>query len=351
MKEKLTMASMEPVDLDNTTPANEVASAEKLANAPEKTQDLEQTDKQSVKDTLSADEGAAAKTDEKAKTDEESKTSEESKTENEPKADEKAKAEKAKAEAAESKPEETEEDAPPPPVRPLSPLSQIKKDLKDAFPSSEDRIIEAVLIASEGRVDPAFNALLYLLDPSFKPEPLAPAPAPAPRPLTLTDDEKLARQLQKEFEKEDRRRSRKQRPPQPQNQDESLDEFELLKETFTQGYEEAKTTINSWVSGLSRKIAGDEEQPKKPRTPRQKPKLFGALGGSSFNSNLPNHNFDEDPEILASDFHNKATMDENPPQLPTRDRNQRWVPLNSDVPVNQDAFLVTDLEDEDKDKK
>ncbi|QFZ30000.1 putative CUE domain-containing protein [Clavispora lusitaniae] len=345
MKEKLTMASMEPVDLDNTTPANEAASAEDLANAPEKTQDPEQTDKQSGKATLSADEGEKSKTDEKAKTDEKSKTDEESKTENE------AKAEKAEAEAAESKPEEAEEDAPPPPMRPLSPLSQIKKDLKDAFPSSEDRIIEAVLIASEGRVDPAFNALLYLSDPSFKPEPLAPAPVPAPRPSTLTDDEKLARKLQKEFEKEDRRRSRKQRPPQPQNQDESSDEFESLKETFTQGYEEAKTTINSWVSGLSRKIAGEEEQPKKPRTPRQKPKLFGALGGSSFNSNSPNHNFDEDPEILASDFHNKATMDENPPQLPTRDRNQRWVPLNSDVPVNQDAFLVTDSEDEDKDKK
>lgn len=244
-----------------------------------------------------------------------------------------------------------DDDVPPPPARPLLPLARIKQDLKDAFPKTDDRVIEAILIASEGRADPAFTALLFLLDPTFKPEPVvAAAPLPPARQPTLTDDELLARQLQKEFEKEDRRqqqRRRKQSAPPPE--DDSQDELDQLKETFTQGFAEAKTTINSWVSGLSKKFAPEEEE--RARGPRQPLKLFGALGGSSFN-NLPTHNFDEDPEILASDFRRKADLTEDkPPVLPNRtkrDQDTRWEPLNSDVPVDADAFLVTDLEDEDK---
>lgn len=240
--------------------------------------------------------------------------------------------------------------APPQPARPVLPLAQIKKDLKDAFPQTDDRVIEAILIASEGRADPAFTALLFLLDPSFKPEPPAPAPPAPARQPTVTDDELLARQLQKEFEKEDRKRQqRRRKQPAPPQEEDSEDEFDQLKETFTQGFAEAKDTINSWVSGLSKKFAPEEDA--RAQGQRQPLKLFGALGGSSFNK-LPTHNFDEDPEILASDFRHKANLSsEKPPLLPTRTKREqdtRWEPLNSDVPVDADAFLVTDLEDEDK---
>lgn len=248
---------------------------------------------------------------------------------------------------------EEEEDAPVPPARPLSPAAQIKKDLKDAFPQIDDKYIEAVLIASEGRADPAFNALLFLLDPTFKPEPV-PVTRTAPKAhREVTDDELLARQLQKEFEKEDRRRrakAHKSRQAERDQEDDSPDEFDQIKETFTQGFEEAKTTINSWVSGLSKKFGQDDEAPQRGK---QSPKLFGALGGSSFNTNTrKTKNFDDDPEILALDFRKSVDLDEKPPQLPKREGakkpQEKWQPLNLDVPVTSDAFLVTDSEDEDK---
>lgn len=50
--------------------------------------------------------------------------------------------------------------APPKPLRPLSPMQQNKVVLKEAFPSVDDNVIEAVLIASGGNIEPAFNALL-----------------------------------------------------------------------------------------------------------------------------------------------------------------------------------------------
>lgn len=53
-----------------------------------------------------------------------------------------------------------DEDAPAKPARPLSPKSENEKTLKEAFPSIDPKVISAVLIASGGNVEPAFNALL-----------------------------------------------------------------------------------------------------------------------------------------------------------------------------------------------
>jgi hypothetical protein len=53
------------------------------------------------------------------------------------------------------------EDGPPPkPPRPLSPHQQAENTLKEAFPSIDAAVVKAVLIASGGKVEPAFNALL-----------------------------------------------------------------------------------------------------------------------------------------------------------------------------------------------
>jgi hypothetical protein len=55
----------------------------------------------------------------------------------------------------------TVEDVPPPkPPRPLSPQQQAENTLKEAFPSIDVAVVKAVLSASGGRVEPAFNALL-----------------------------------------------------------------------------------------------------------------------------------------------------------------------------------------------
>ena len=61
-----------------------------------------------------------------------------------------------------------EEDAPPPkPPRPLAPEQQAEITLKEAFPSIDAAVVKAVLRASGGRVEPAFNALLGIYGRDF----------------------------------------------------------------------------------------------------------------------------------------------------------------------------------------
>lgn len=283
----------------------------------------------------------------------------------------------AKADKKELEPESKEESAPPKPKRPVSPVEQMKQDLKDAFPNVEDKLITTVLIAASGVLEQAFNALLYYSDPTIEPE-IPSKVVPVPLPATTTDDELLARKLQQEFEQEERRRHRErkakksgsgERRSSRQDNNDSPDEFETIKETFTQGFEEAKTTINGWVSGIAKKFDNEgSSQPQK----NEQGKLFGALGGSSFNnqSRRNNNRFDEDPRIITSDFHQKISMndednDKDLPSLPTRKSNEKsaaattttpqstkkWQPLNSDVPPNSDAFLVDSDEDDDNKNK
>lgn len=289
-----------------------------------------------------------------------------------------------------------EGEAPPQPPRPKDPVQQVINELQSAFPNIEEKLVIATLIASQGNPDPAFNALLYISDPSFKPEIPVFNPVSEPNVLTkkntneLTDDELLARQLQKEFELEDRRNRRKaqerrkeqhrRHSHQGQGQqrrrsddgdiDDSPDEFEQIKETFTQGLEEARTTLNGWVSNLAKKFDGNSnQQGQGQQNQSENPKLFGALGGSSFNENKKKSNrFDEDPEIISNDFHDRIEIQNNDneeeeeenPLLPTRPKNstsieskdnnvqKQWQPLETEN-ANSDAFLVTDSEDEDED--
>ena len=53
-----------------------------------------------------------------------------------------------------------EDVGPPKPPRPLAPEQQAEYTLKEAFPSIDAAVVKAVLRASGGRVEPAFNALL-----------------------------------------------------------------------------------------------------------------------------------------------------------------------------------------------
>ncbi|RCK60330.1 Ubiquitin-binding protein CUE5 [Candida viswanathii] len=296
---------------------------------------------------------------------------------------------KSEVDATEEVPINDEEDkAPPQPPRPKDPVQQVIDELKAAFPNIEEKLVVATLIASQGNPDPAFNALLYISDPSFKPEIPVYVAAPEPNALgkknsnELTDDELLARKLQKEFELEDRRNRRKSQERRRQQQgrqqqqqrsrrsdedfDDSPDEFEQIKETFTQGLEDARTTLNGWVSNLARRFDGATEgqlqQQLQQRQQSENPKLFGALGGSSFNENKRKSNrFDEDPEIISNDFHDRIRLQDNDteetPSLPTRPKTdtakaeesttkKQWQPLETEN-ANSDAFLVTDSEDED----
>lgn len=339
--EKITLASTEPVSLEDTAaktvPAaqTDVSDSNKLSSSPKSETKGKDEDKTKLETIKASTPNVTEKKDETVKLSDF---------------------------VSELKQDTDSEQAPPRPLRPVSPLGQIKKDLRDAFPQIEEKYILACLIASGGEADSAFNALLYLLDPTYEPEiqqapPLPKVPRPKPE---LTNDELLARQLQKEFDKEERsrrirasQRSRKASEPQ---EDDSPDEFEQFKESFSQGFEEAKLTLNSWVLGISKSFTG-EDAPADGNGGSNNPKLFGALGGSSFNKNSKPRatNFDDDPEILSLNFQRKLNMDDQAPPVPTKPRptpnETKWQPLNSDVPLASDAFLLTDSEDEDKGHK
>ncbi|KAI4133399.1 MAG: hypothetical protein LQ347_002202, partial [Umbilicaria vellea] len=102
------------------------------------------------------------------------------------------------------------EDIPPPkPPRPLSPQQQAENTLKEAFPSIDAVVVRAVLTASGGQIEPAFNALLGMTDPDSQKEPAPPPqpPRPAQVPTSPTStaqsqveaDEQYARQLAEHY--------------------------------------------------------------------------------------------------------------------------------------------------------
>ena len=97
--------------------------------------------------------------------------------------------------------EDEEHAAPPKPPRSNSPQQQAVHTLIEAFPSIDTKVIKAVLHASGGQVEPAFNALLGMSDPSFQADE-APPPMP-PRPTgpqsQLEQDEAYARQLAQQY--------------------------------------------------------------------------------------------------------------------------------------------------------
>ncbi|ODV95852.1 hypothetical protein PACTADRAFT_2159 [Pachysolen tannophilus NRRL Y-2460] len=198
---------------------------------------------------------------------------------------------------------------PPKPKRPLSPLEQAEQNLKDAFPTIEEKYIKAVLIASTGQLDPAFNALLYLSDPTFVPE------IPEPKPVLpsrrkektqLQKDEELARKLAREFTKEERRSSRSQASgtgsrrsnPSGSNRrrgshyndylDEERDDENLINKfvdedlpqitsTINKNIEETRTKVSSWFGNLKKQY----EENNGDGSNRQ---LFSAFGNNTYNS-------------------------------------------------------------------
>lgn len=95
---------------------------------------------------------------------------------------------------------------------------QAQNTLIEAFPDIDTTVVKAVLVASGGKVEPAFNALLStwlprmcvnelltlqpgMSDPNFKSEETPPPQPPRPQPRTqLEQDEMYARQLAEHYQ-------------------------------------------------------------------------------------------------------------------------------------------------------
>lgn len=216
---------------------------------------------------------------------------------------------------AHDKDREDEGEAPPLPTRrrpietsaegsskalPKKKENQILKQLKEAFPNIEENYIKAVIIASQGALEPAFHALLFLSDPESGKDidlPSEPLEVPPREPVQqggpsqLEQDEMLARQLDQKY---NRRRSKKNGVPEgyddrqrvrdhrrriqtPMNPEEYRDiygdqeeedmwgqlvEKDLpdLRNRANKSIQDTATKLNGWFNGISKKWSGDEDR-------------------------------------------------------------------------------------------
>lgn len=233
------------------------------------------------------------------------------------------------------------DEAPPPkPPRPLTEAQKNQQMLKEAFPSIDDAVIKAVLSASGGRIDAAFNALLEMTDPDAA-ERDHPPPQP-PRPVVeavgatsteqtqLEADELYARQLAEHYENVgayEARTSNRSHPSggrgrgemprgrqqtglgphdDPDDREHNFinDDLPVIKESLRKGFVETQSKVNTWFTNLKKKI--DEQFDEEDEHHRQNPEGSNAFLGrptrEQARRSADYDRYDADPELLSDDF-------------------------------------------------
>ncbi|KAI9847859.1 MAG: ubiquitin-binding protein cue5 [Thelocarpon superellum] len=250
------------------------------------------------------------------------------------------------------------EEAPPPkPPRPVDPFQQAEATLKEAFPTIDAAVVKAVLVASGGRVEPAFNALLGMSDPSAQHEPAPPpqpprptrSPLPSNAPTTtsqnqLEADEQYARQLAEHYSGNGggygsprggpRRepgppRVRKQtglKPSELYEDNRSFidDDLPIIKENIRKGFLETQSKVNQWVAGLKKRLDGedDDDFSARPAVPAQSyssgPGHGGRRSGELGRRSADRDRYDSDPRVLGDDFGGLELRDDEGLEGPPR---------------------------------
>jgi hypothetical protein len=184
----------------------------------------------------------------------------------------------------------SDEIPPTKPPRPQSPQQQAEHTLIEAFPSIDAKVVRAVLMASGGKVEPAFNALLGMTDPDFQPEEAAPPQPPRPaqrqrqqqqqqqrQPQSqLEADEMYARQLAEQFNNQgqdqgrgqqtrynqrERQGPNQQRPRYDEEDREHSffdDDLPEIGRNIQRGFAETQKQVNSWITTFKKRIDGDD---------------------------------------------------------------------------------------------
>ncbi|KIV90716.1 hypothetical protein PV10_05342 [Exophiala mesophila] len=246
------------------------------------------------------------------------------------------------------------------PQRPLSPREQAEQTLREAFPSIDPGVVKAVLSASGGNVEPAFNALLGMTDPDSQREPDPPLQPPRPiRPQQqphvpgkmsqLESDELYARQLAEHYSgagsgprrsgdryNEHLPGSRPGRPGSNPNPDDVPwrsfidDDLPEIRDNIRKGFQETQKTVNSWITALKKNFDGEEDDGYRPPQPPRPGQQQAASGFQSTNA-YPNRRsadmrrsadlqrYDADPQLIGDDFSKLELRDgEAPPRTSSR---------------------------------
>ncbi|KAI4255957.1 MAG: hypothetical protein LQ352_002308 [Teloschistes flavicans] len=266
----------------------------------------------------------------------------------------------------------TEEDvAPPKPPRPVNPLQQAENTLKEAFPSIDPSVVKAVLRASGGNVEPAFNALLGMSDPDAQKDDPAPPPQPPRKPAAPTStaqsqlaaDEQYARQLAehyngaaasgpsrggtrgrpKQYPREPQRTGSRQYDQYDEERERSFidDDLPVIRDNIKKGFLETQSKVNSWVANLKKKIDGEDEDDFQGRPPPaasgyntapSRQQSFGRKSGDYPRRSADHDRYDADPQVLSNDF----------TDLHLKDHEATGPPRRSNRPLaNPDLFKPT----------
>ncbi|PNY27971.1 CUE domain-containing protein 5 [Tolypocladium capitatum] len=241
--------------------------------------------------------------------------------------------------AAGPTPPPTSTEAPPPkPPRPLTEAQKNVMILKEAFPGVEDPVIKAVLRASGGQVEPAFNALLgkcsksiaettgsqpdllaEMTDPDAIKNEAEDVPPPQPRrpqgqpEMTQVEaDELYARQLAEHYDNVgayEARTSNRSRGAQRQqgldddddDRDYSFidDDLPVIRENLRKGFLDTQTKVNGWITSLRKKIEENFDESEESTQRQGQP--FRRPGEPSRRSGDYDR-YDADPQVLSDDF-------------------------------------------------
>ncbi|KAH3670636.1 hypothetical protein OGAPHI_001151 [Ogataea philodendri] len=265
-----------------------------------------------------------------------------------------------------------EDTAPPPmPKRPLSASEQAVKDLKEAFPGVEDKYVKMALIASQGQLDPAFTALLFLSDPTsditipdVQTKPKLSARNSFDQRKQVESDEALARRLARNYE--GRAAGAKTAPPKPKRkpvwaaiEDDGSEKEDDFVDSLAKNVEEARNTVGGWLGNIAKKIQTEVNTVQQGQGENQ---LFNALGRkSSVQSSRTSRDSTSPPparpvrpqktESVAEVERDVAGIKLEDATTETEQKKNAPISTIDPAPVADDTFAVDDSDEEEEKKE
>jgi hypothetical protein len=232
--------------------------------------------------------------------------------------------------------EEIPEVPPPKPPRPADVQQQAENTLIEAFPGIDAKVVKAVLVASGGKVEPAFNALLSMSDPNFKAEEAAPPPQP-PRPSQprsqLEADEQYARQLAQHYQSQSQAQHQQHQQHQQRQRQQTGglhpneahddrehsffdDDLPVIRKNIEEGFRETQSKVNKWITDFRKKLDGEPDdydqygnpvptspQPRRQNFgPSQSDQLYGIRKSAEQRRSADHNRYDTDNRVLGDDF-------------------------------------------------
>ncbi|RAL64063.1 hypothetical protein DID88_003251 [Monilinia fructigena] len=193
------------------------------------------------------------------------------------------------------------------PPRPLSPQQQAENTLKEAFPSIDTAVVKAVLIASGGRVEPAFNALLGMSDPNAAIE------VPPPQPLGHKHNESVLLRDRNSNQTNNMHASLPSTTKDHHHMDLMDPEADLevfldddlpvIKENLRKGFLETQNKVNGWITNLKKRLDGEDIEEESSTQAYNSSQHTQYLSRSGEGRRSGDYNrYDADPQVLGDDF-------------------------------------------------